>query len=159
MNQARSNLAASLLLALALLAGCGSSATATRPATVPPANTQRSGSHPHAGSAGAACRSRGRSVCATAASNGHTVSVGVGWTIEVVLRGSSGIWSAPVETGQRLLSQLGGARREGGGVSVAYRTVGAGKTGLRAFARPLCRPRRVCPQFILTWQLHVRVSR
>jgi hypothetical protein len=97
-------------------------------------------------------------VCTTAASNGHSVAVGVGWTIEVVLQGSRGIWSAPEEFGQRLLAQLGGIRRDGGGVSVAYRTVGAGKTGLRAFSRPLCRPGRVCPQFILTWQLHIRVT-
>jgi hypothetical protein len=98
-------------------------------------------------------------VCATAASNGDTVDVGIGWTIEVDLQASSGMWSAPEEVGERLLRQLGGLSRAGGGVSVAYRTVATGRGELRAFARPLCRPGRACPQFILAWQLHIQVSR
>jgi hypothetical protein len=160
MNRARSNLAASLLIAGALLAGCGRTATATRPGPAPPINTPPAGSRLPAGSPGSACKTRGRSVCATAASNGHSVALAVGWTIEVDLHESSSVWSAPEEVGgQRLLRQLGGVRRAGGGVSVGYHAVAAGKTELRAFARPLCRPRRVCPQFILAWKLHIQVSR
>jgi hypothetical protein len=98
-------------------------------------------------------------VCATAASNGHTIALAVGWTIEVDLHESSSIWSAPEEAGERLLRQLGGVRRAGGGVSVGYQAVAAGKTELRAFARPLCLPRRACPQFILAWKLRIQVSR
>jgi hypothetical protein len=60
--------------------------------------------------------------------------------------------------GERLLRQLGGVRRAGGGVSLAYRTLARGKTDLRAFERPLCRPGRACPQFILAWELHIQVS-
>jgi hypothetical protein len=159
MNRARSNLGASLLIAGALLAGCGMTATATRPGAAPPVHTAPAGSRLHAGAAGPACKTRERSVCATAASNGHTLALAVGWTIEVDLHDSSSIWSPPEEVGERLLRQLGGVRRSGGGASVGYRAVAAGKTELRAFARPLCRPRRACPQFILAWKLHIQVSR
>ena len=43
----------------------------------------------------------------TAASNGHTVAVGIGWTIEVDLHAPSSVWSAPAEAGGRLLAQRG----------------------------------------------------
>jgi hypothetical protein len=159
MNRARSNLAASLLIAGALLAGCGKTATARRPGPVPPVTTPPAGSRLPAGAAGPACKTHGRSVCATAASNGRTVALAVGWAIEVDLRESGSIWSAPEEVGERLLAQLGGVRRAGGGVHVRYQAVAAGETELRAFARPLCGPRRACPQFILAWRLRIRVSR
>jgi hypothetical protein len=105
------------------------------------------------------CQVRARTVCATAGSNGHTVAAGVGWTIEVDLHSSSGVWSTPVQVGERLLRQLGGVSRAGGGISAAYRTVAPGKTELRAFERRLCRVGRACPQFILVWELEIQVRR
>jgi hypothetical protein len=83
----------------------------------------------------------------------------VGWTVEVALSTPNGTWSGPVEAGPRLLLQLGEVRRAGGGASVAYRSASPGRTALRAFERPLCGPARACPQYILAWQLHIRVSK
>jgi hypothetical protein len=131
--------------------------TGTGLSPVPPANRAPS-ARPPAGAVAAPCQVRVRTVCATASSNGRTIAAGVGWTIEVDLNASSSIWSTPVEAGEHLLRQLAGVRRTGGGVSAAYRTVAAGKTELRAFERPLCRLGRACPQLILVWELHVRVS-
>jgi hypothetical protein len=147
-----------MLVALtALVTGCGSAVTVTRSSSAPPADTLPSGPRAPVGAPGAACQPRIRSVCATPAANGHTVAVAVGWTIETDLHGSSSIWSTPVELGAQLLHRLGDVRRAGGGVSAAYRAVAPGRTELRAFERPLCRPGRACPQLILEWQLHVQV--
>jgi hypothetical protein len=95
----------------------------------------------------------------TSSANGRTVTLAVGCGLEVDLSSENGIWSGPVEAGPRLLRQLGIPRQAGGSVGVAYRAVRRGKTELRAFERPLCRPAHACPQFILQWQLHVRVVR
>jgi hypothetical protein len=82
----------------------------------------------------------------------------VGWTVEVDLSTPDGTWSGPVEAAPRLLRQIGEVRRAGG-ASVAYRSASPGRTELRAFERPLCGPARACPQYILAWQLHIRVSK
>jgi hypothetical protein len=78
--------------------------------------------------------------------------------VEVELSSPNGIWSGPVEVGPRLLRQLGAVQRAGGGAMVSYRSASPGKTALRAFERPLCRPGRACPQYILVWELHIRMS-
>ena len=141
-----------LLSALALFSACGGRAaggslgSARAPEGGPPA------------SAAAACKSSGRTVCITSSANGHEVEVKVGWTLAVDLHAPGMLWSDPVELGARLLREIGPVRRNGGAVEVRYRTVAPGRTDLRAFERPVCRPRRVCPQFIVVWEVHLRVS-
>ncbi len=139
--------------ALALCSACGSSAAGPRGTS---ATTQRSGS---SSPASAACRADRDTVCLTRGSGGRTIEVGVGWTVGVELRTPSGIWSAPEQVGTHLLDQLGGVRREGGGVEVSYRARAPGRTALRAFERPVCPPMRACPQYILVWQVELRMSR
>jgi hypothetical protein len=161
---ARALFTAAVLSAMVLLGACGASAgEQKRPparAGSPSGGSGRTfGSGRTSGSSQGACEARPRSVCVTASANGRTVALGVGWTVEVVLSTPNGIWSGPVELGSRLLRQLGEVRRVGGGASVAYRTSSPGQTELRAFERPPCRPGRVCPQYILVWELHIRVSR
>jgi hypothetical protein len=143
---------------MVLLGACGAPAgEQTRPPAG--AGSPTGGSGRPSGSSQGACKARPRSVCVTASANERTIALGVGWTVEVVLSTPNGIWSGPVEQGPRLLRQLGEVRRAGGSASVAYRSASPGRTELRAFERPLCRPGRVCPQYILVWRLHIRVSK
>jgi hypothetical protein len=174
MNVARAPCTAALLSALALLGACGGSSDEKLPSSsagkvlagpgvpsgsgLPSGSGRPAGSNPPSGSAAGACRARARSVCVTAPANGRTVAVGVGWVVEVDLYAPNSTWSDPVALAPRLLRQSGEVRRVDGGVSVAYRAIAPGKTELRAFERPLCRPARACPQFILVWLVHIRVS-
>ncbi len=141
------------LSALALFSACGS--TDARP-TVPSATVpDGDGSAP----ASTTCRSGAHTVCLTRSSGDRTIQVGVGWTVGVELQTPSGVWSLPAQSGAQLLRQLGGVRRTGGGVEVSYRALAPGRTALRAFERPVCPPMRACPQYILVWQVELRVSR
>jgi hypothetical protein len=97
-------------------------------------------------------------VCLTQSSGGRTVMVGVGWTVGLDLHTPNMIWSGPSEFGARLLRQVGPIGRSGGAVQVAYRTLAPGRTELHAFERPVCPPGEACPQFILVWEVHLRVS-
>jgi hypothetical protein len=97
-------------------------------------------------------------VCVTRSADGHTVTLGVGWTLGVDLHAPNSAWSGPSELGARLLRQIGGVRRDGGTVEVTYKTIAPGRTDLRAFERPVCPPARACPQFILLWEVHIRVT-
>ena len=153
----RSPFTAALLGALVLLGACGASAGERSRSSAPAGPTGGSGRA--SGASQGACKARARSVCVTSSANGRTIAIGVGWTVEVDLSTPNATWSGPVEVGPRLLRQLRAARRAGGGASAAYRSARTGTTELRAFERPLCRPGRVCPQYILAWQLHIRVSK
>jgi hypothetical protein len=98
-------------------------------------------------------------VCLTRSSGGRTIAVGVGWTVGVELQTPGGMWSGPVQVGAHLLGQLGDVQREGGAVAVSYRAQSPGQTVLRAFERPVCPAMRACPQYILVWQVELRVTR
>jgi hypothetical protein len=113
---------------------------------------------PPSASASAVCTTGARSVCVTRSANGHTVAVGVGWTVGIDLHAPNSVWSGPSELGARLLRQIGGVRRDGGAVEVAYRAAAPGRTELRAFERPVCPPARMCPQYVLVWEVHIRVT-
>ena len=152
MDVARALSTAAFVSVLMLLGACGATAADNRRPSTPPGDSVPSGS------AGAACRTRARSVCVTASANGHTVTLGVGRTVEVDLHAPSRVWSGPSELGARLLRQIGGVRRNGGAVQVTYRAVAPGRTDLRAFERPVCPPARMCPQFIIVWEVHIRVT-
>ena len=109
-------------------------------------------------SASAACTTSARSVCVTPSANGHSVTVGVGWTIGLDLHAPNSVWSAPSEFGARLLRQIRGVRLDGGAAEVAYRAVAPGRTELRASERPVCPPAHMCPQYILVWGVHIIVT-
>jgi hypothetical protein len=153
MYVARTVWTAACIGVLALFSACGSTdaRTASRSITAP--------AGPGSGASSAACRPGARAVCLTRSAGGHTIRVGVGWTIGLDLQSSGGSWSGPVQTGARLLRQLGAVRRDTGGFVVSYRATAPGQTALRAFERPVCAPMRACPQYILLWQVNVRVSR
>jgi hypothetical protein len=146
--------------ALALVSACGSSAAGPRApsATVArgPSATLPSG-HSSAPASGA-CRPGAHTVCLTHSSGGRTVQIGVGWTVGVDLQSPSGVWSGPTQAGAHLLRQLGGVRHDGRGIEVSYRALAPGRTVLRAFERPVCPPMRACPQYILVWQVTIRVA-
>jgi hypothetical protein len=138
---------------LTLFSACGS--TDARP-TIPSATAQGGYSSAPASST---CRPGPHSVCLTRSAGGHTIELGVGWTVGLELQTPSGVWSVPAQAGAQLLRQLGAVRRNGGGVAVSYRALAPGRTTLRAFERPVCPPMRACPQYILVWQVELRVSR
>jgi hypothetical protein len=117
-----------------------------------------SGSRSGTSSASAACTNGARSVCLTPSAGGRTVAVGVGWTVAVRLGSPNSIWSEPSLHGRTLLRQLGAARRKENLVEVAYTAIAPGETDLRATERPACSPAHMCPQFILLWEVHIRVS-
>jgi hypothetical protein len=137
--------------ALMLLGACGGTVADSRPASAPP------GRSAPAAPASAACTNGARSVCVTRAADGHTVTVGVGWTIDVDLHAPSTLWAGPSQSGPDLLHQIGAVHRTGGGVQVVYRALAPGRTELRASERPACPPAGMCPQFIVLWQLYVHV--
>lgn len=97
-------------------------------------------------------------VCVTRGDGGHVITVKVGWTIGVDLHAPGSDWSAPVELGARVLRRTGAITRHAGAVEVAYNAVAPGATNLRATERPVCAPGRACPQFIVLWDVHVRVT-
>jgi hypothetical protein len=140
-----------LAVAVILLSACGGSAAQSTLASTPPSGSPR-------GAAGATCTNGARSVCITRAADGRTVTVGLGWTVGVDLRAQALRWSAPSELAPRLLRQVGSVVRADDGVQVDYTAVAAGHTTLRATERPICGPGRACPQFIVLWQVHVRVN-
>jgi hypothetical protein len=144
--------AALVASALMLLGGCGGTSADSSPSSAPPGHSAP------APPASAACTTGARSVCVTRAADGHTVTVGVGWTIRVDLHAPSSVWAAPSQSGAHLLRQIGAAHRSSGGVQVTYGAIAPGKTELRASERPMCTPGRMCPQFIVLWQLYVRVA-
>jgi hypothetical protein len=108
--------------------------------------------------ASAACTTSARSVCVRSSANGHSVTVGVGWTVGLDLHAPNSVWSAPAEFGARLLRQIGGVRLGGGAAEVAYRAVAPGRTELRASERPVCLPAHVCPLYILVWGVPIIVT-
>ena len=152
MNVPRAVSIAAFVSALMLLGACGGTVADSRLSSAPPGDSAPSAS------ASAACTTGARSVCVTRSANGHTVTVGVGWTVGLNLHAPNSVWSGPSELGARVLRQIGGVRREGGTVEVAYRAVAPGRTELRAFERPVCPPARMCPQYVLVWEVHIRVT-
>jgi hypothetical protein len=143
---------AAFLSVVILIVGCGGAA-ARGTSHSPPSTI---GGDPVAVSG--VCRSRPRSVCLTRSAGGHTIAVKVGWTIGVDLHAPHSYWSAPAAIGARVLRQAGAVARRAGAVEVAYNAVAPGATSLRATERPICAPRRACPQFIVLWDVHVRVT-
>ncbi|HYB24922.1 MAG TPA: hypothetical protein VED41_14055 [Solirubrobacteraceae bacterium] len=97
-------------------------------------------------------------MCITRGDDGRTVTVGVGWTVDLDLRAQGLRWSVPAEVGPHLLRQLGAVGRAGGGVQIDYTAVAAGHTTLRATERPVCQTGRACPQFIVLWQVRIHVD-
>lgn len=71
-------------------------------------------------------------MCVTQNANGHTVTVHVGWTVDVVLHAPDSTGSGPSQLGQRLLRQVGQVRRRIGEVEVEYTAVAVGRTEVRA---------------------------
>jgi hypothetical protein len=140
--RARATFATATWVALGALTACG--AVLAQPA-------RSSNSLPPA------CAARPRAVCITRSDGDRTVSLGLGRTIVLVLATPGGNWSAPSEIGTHVLSPLGAPSRSGGGVTVIYRAAQPGTTTLRALERPVCAPGRMCPQFVLLWQVRIRV--
>jgi hypothetical protein len=139
--------------ALLLLGGCGTVAAST---TAPSA--RRRVRSPHAITA-RACASAVHAVCLTAASSGHTITLSEGTVVHVDLRSAESSWRGLSEVGPLLLRRLDSPRRTAGAVEASYAAIEPGHTELRAFERPICRPTRACPQFILLWQVAIRVRR
>ncbi|MGA2453938.1 MAG: hypothetical protein ABSG93_10490 [Solirubrobacteraceae bacterium] len=146
---------AALVSSAALLLGasgaCGGTLTSRRP-------TSTASDAVQAAPASAACTTGKRSVCITRSDDNRTVTVGVGWTVDVQLRSPGLTWSVPTEPGSHLLRQVGAARRDGGAAQVAYTAIASGHTELRALERPLCAAGRACPQFIVLWQVRIHVT-
>jgi len=143
---------AGFLSALMLLGACGATGAENRPSSSP------SGDGTASASASGACTNGARSVCVTAGADGRTITLRVGWTLGVDLHAPHRVWSAPSALGGGVLRQIGAIRRDGGAVRASYRTVAPGRAELRAFERPVCPPARACPQFIIEWQVHIRVT-
>jgi hypothetical protein len=138
--------------ALMLMGACGGAVAGSQPTRA------LSPSRALSASVGAACTTGARSVCVTPGGNGHRITVGVGWTVGLNLHSPNSSWSAPSEYGAHLLRQIGGVRRDGGAVVVAYRAIARGETDVRAFERPVCTAGHMCPQYILVWQVHILVT-
>ncbi len=152
MNPPRAIASATVVsIAVVLLIACGGSAPLGASDSSPPAKTTP------ASPASVACSTGARSLCLTASSGGRTVTVGVGWTVTVELRGHERQWSALSQYGEQILRQLGAVKRQAGSVQAAYEAIAPGRTELRALERPVCLPGRICPQFILLWLLRVDV--
>jgi hypothetical protein len=95
-----------------LLGACGGTVADSRPASAPP------GRSAPAAPASAACTNGARSVCVTRAADGHTVTVGVGWTIDVDLHAPSTLWAGPYQSGPAQLDTKGGVQTTAGGGEV-----------------------------------------
>jgi hypothetical protein len=108
--------------------------------------------------ASAACTTGRRSLCITRGDDDHTVTVALGWTVDVELRSTGLTWGAPSEPGRRLLHQVGAARLDDGAAAVTYTAVAPGHTELRALERPVCAAGRACPQFVVLWQVQIHVT-
>jgi len=140
-----------VLCTLMLLCACSGTSAGSPPSSSSSPRGSSTSANPD-------CPAGVHAVCLTRSDSGHTVTVGVGWTVSVSLLASSTAWSTPSETGHHLLRQIGGVRRDAAAVDVAYRAIAPGRTALRAFERPICLPGRACPQFILLWQVDIRVG-
>jgi hypothetical protein len=137
-----------------LLGGCGGAQRSTpsqanvpsRPDAPSPASTS-SGS----------CVQSARSICLTAADDGRTVSVGVGWRITLDLHAPQRRFGEPMRSGANVLGQLTPARRNAGALEASYRALTAGRAELLAVEQPICHPGRACPQYLVLWKVEVRV--
>ncbi len=105
-----------------------------------------------------ACKSTARLVCITPQDEGKMVTVAVGSRLVLDLRGPGRVWGAPQQSGAHLLAHLGSVRREGDALEVDYGAERPGTTTLTSSERPVCAHGRVCPLFIVLWQVHVHVS-
>lgn len=105
------------------------------------------------------CVPSAHTVCVTPASSGKTVTLTIGAAMDVALRAASNSWSGLSQVGPRLLRPISSTRVGAGTIEASYRAVEPGHTALRAFERPVCPPMRACPQFILLWQVNIRVRR
>jgi hypothetical protein len=139
--------------ALLLLGGCGTVAARTTAPSAP-----RRASSVHAVTA-RACTSAVHTVCLTAASSGQRITLSEGTVVHVDLRSAESSWRGLSEVGPLLLRRLDPPRRTSGAVEASYAAVEPGHTELRAFERPICQPTRACPQFIVLWQVDIRVRR
>jgi hypothetical protein len=133
---------------LLLLGACAGSGHGSTPSPAAPARSDAPAS---------ACAAPTHTVCLTPSSGGKTVTLTVGWTLDVDLHAPNSVWSGLSQVGADLLQRTPAAANEDGAISASYRAVKPGQTTLRAFERPRCAPTRACPQFILLWQAHIRV--
>jgi hypothetical protein len=140
--------ATSVVGVLLLLGACAGTGSGTAASPARPASSY---------GAALACTPAARTVCIAPSADGQTVTLTVGWTVDVDLRASNSVWSGLSEVGADLLHRIGALRHDAGAVSASYRAVEPGRTALRAFERPRCTPTRACPQFILLWQVNIRV--
>jgi hypothetical protein len=132
-----------------LLGGCGGSTA--HGTSLPMADRGAAGTGPP-------CTTTPRNVCVTSASGGRTVVLSVGSTLHLELDARHKSWSAPALLGTTVLRQASPITRRSGTIDVAYKALAPGRTQLRATARPICLPAHACPQFIVLWELHVRVT-
>ena len=76
-----------------------------------------------------------------AATTRRTVSVGVGWAVDVDLRAPESGWRVPTEVGVRLLRQVADAARDAARCRSPHEQPALpGRTELRSLQRPLCHP-------------------
>jgi hypothetical protein len=153
MLRQRAICAATTICTLLLLGGCADAGTATTASPVPPGNraTARAPAQP--------CTPAARTVCITPSAAGHTVTLPVRSAVDVDLRRPGSVWSGLSEVGPHLLRPDGAVRYDAGAISASYEAVAPGRTALRAIERPRCAPTRACPQFIVLWQVAIRVRR
>lgn len=95
-------------------------------------------------------------ICITAAERYRTISVRVGATFTLELRAPRRSFSEPMESGAKVL-ELIGSSRSGGAAEAYYRALAPGSVELRSVERPVCRPGRACPLFLVLWEVTVLV--
>jgi hypothetical protein len=103
------------------------------------------------------CPPHGRAVCVDRADSGRRVHVKTGQTVTVALSGTTLKWSGLRQVGPTLL-RFKSAVVHDGGLTASYAAVKAGATVLRASGAPKCSHGKACPQFIVVWQVRVRVG-
>jgi len=161
-------LAAGLLL---LLGGCGRasssgtgaasapvSATTVAAATTPTTATGASSGTPSQTAKPYTCAPGARTLCVMAGDDGRTFTVRVGAHFTVELRAAHRTFTAPTESGAKVL-ELIGASHSGGAAEAYYRALAPGHALLRALERPVCTPGRACPDFVVLWEVQVHVVR
>ena len=82
----------------------------------------------------------------------------VGATFTLELRAPRRSFSEPRESGAKVL-ELIAASRSGSAAEAYYRALAPGRVVLRSVERPVCRPGRACPLFLVLWEVTVLVRR
>ncbi len=102
------------------------------------------------------CAPGTRTICITAAERGRTITVRVGAIFTLDLRAPRRTFSEPSQSGAKVL-ELIAASRSASAAEASYRALAPGRAELRSVERPVCRPGRACPLFLVLWEVTVLV--